>query len=243
MSTKPFEENIIEIELPPGDRCLSDRNSFYQTTYIISCDSDVSKLAIDDVSDLNIQKCRNTIKMRSQYACPNSNTYAVSNAIKKNSKIFAFVLVLFGFYLTFISYKYTSLTQILIGVIFVLFIAIYFILVNFNAELFYRQNELFIWMIAFFFIGIGIGLLFANSLVVCSATLGGFTGYFLTQMLMQSVVVLFTRYAYIIFYVIFAVLFSLCVFLGIRFKKHFFIIYSCFIGSYAIVRVICFLFY
>lgn len=176
--------------------------------------------------------------MRSQYACPNSNVYAISNAIKKNSILFGFILIVFGYFLTFISYKYSSLTQILIGVIFVLYIAIYIILINLNAELFYNQKELLIYITIFLFIGIGMGLLFANSMVICSATLGGFTGYFLTQMIMQSIVVLFTRYASIVFYVIFSILFSLCIFLGIKFKKHFFIIYSCFIGSYAIVRVI-----
>jgi tetrahydromethanopterin S-methyltransferase subunit F len=189
---------------------------------------------------LDIKKCKNTIKMRSKFACPNSNIYAVSNAIKKNSILFGFILILFGFYLTFISYKYSSLTQILIGVFVVLFIAIYFILIKFDPDLFYRQKELLIWIVVFFVIGIGIGLLFANSMVVCSATLGGFTGYFLTQILMQSIVVLLTRYSYIIYYVLIIILFSFLVFLGIRFKKHFFIIFSCFIGSYAIVRVIYF---
>jgi len=178
--------------------------------------------------------------MRSQYACPNSNTYAVSNAIKKNSKLFAFVLILFGFYSTFISYRYTYLTQILIGVMFVLFVSINILLHYFNAEVFYRHDNLLVWIIAFFVVGIGIGLLFANSFVVCSATLGGLTGFFLTQMLMLSVVVLLTRSAvitYSVYYLLFVVLFSLCMFLGIRFRKHFFIIFSCFVGSYALVRV------
>jgi len=204
---------------------------------LISCDSDVSKLAIDDVSDLDINLCKNTIKMRSQYACPNSKTYAISNAIKRNSKLFGYVLIIFGYFLTFISYKHSDLTQILIGVLFILFLSIYFILNTYNTEIFYNQNELFIWIIISFVIGIGIGLLFSNSILACSATLGGFTGYFLTQIFMQSVVVLITRYANIFFWIIFIILFSFCVFLGVKYKKHFFIIYSCFIGAYGIVRV------
>ncbi len=123
---------------------------------------------------------------------------------------------------------------------FVLFVSINILLHYFNAEVFYRHDNLLVWIIAFFVVGIGIGLLFANSFVVCSATLGGLTGFFLTQMLMLSVVVLLTRSAvitYSVYYLLFVVLFSLCMFLGIRFRKHFFIIFSCFIGSYALVRV------
>jgi len=164
--------------------------------------------------------------------------YAISNAINRNCKLFGFVLIFFGFYMTFLCYKYSDLTQILIGVLFIIFLSVYVVLNHFNTEIFYNDSELFTWLIISFMIGIGIGLLFTNSLVMCSATIGGFAGYFLTQMLMQSVVVLVTRQANLLFWIIFAVLFSFCVFLGVKFKKHFFIIYSCFVGAYGIVRVI-----
>lgn len=162
-SLKQFEESVLEIELPPGDKCKSDRNSFYQTTYIISCDNDVVKLAIDDIADLSISKCKNTIKMRSQYACPNSQTYAISNAIKRNSKLFSFVLILFGYFMTFLSYKYSDFNQILIGVIFILYLSIYVILNHYSNEIFYNQNQLFAWIFMSILIGIGIGLLYTNS--------------------------------------------------------------------------------
>ncbi len=175
--------------------------------------------------------------MRSKYACPNNKIYAISNAIKRNSKLLGFVLILFGFYLTFISYKYSDLTQMLIGVLFILFVSIYIILNNFNSEIFYNQEKLLIWIIMSFVIGNAIGLIFTNSILVCSITLGGFTGYFITQILMQSFIVLITRYANFFFWVIFILLFSFFVYLGYRYKKHFFIIYSSFIGAYGIVRV------
>jgi len=225
------------MELPPGDKCLTDRNTYYQTKYIITCDSDVAKLAIDDVSDLNPDNCKNTIKMRSQYACPNNNIYAISNAINRNCKLFGFVLIFFGYYMTFLSYKYSDLTQILIGVLFITYLSVYVVLNQFNTEIFYDEKELFTWLIISFLIGLGTGFLFTNSFVICSATVGGFTGYFLTQILMQSVVVSVTRQANLFFWVIFAILFSFCVYFGVKFQKHFFIIYSCFIGSYGIVRV------
>lgn len=175
--------------------------------------------------------------MRSKYACPNSKLFAISNAINRNADLFGFVLIFFGFYLTFISYKYSDLTQILVGVIFINFISVYFILNYLNAELFYNQNKLISWCIISFLIGLAIGFLFANSLLICSMTLGGFTGYLLTQIIMQSIIILVTRYPNIIFWVIFIFLLSLCIYLGMKFKKHFFIIYSCFLGAYGIVRV------
>ncbi len=175
--------------------------------------------------------------MRSQYACPNNNIYAISNAINRNCKLFGFVLIFFGYYMTFLSYKYSDLTQILIGVLFITYLSVYVVLNQFNTEIFYDEKELFTWLIISFLIGLGTGFLFTNSFVICSATVGGFTGYFLTQILMQSVVVSVTRQANLFFWVIFAILFSFCVYFGVKFQKHFFIIYSCFIGSYGIVRV------
>lgn len=175
--------------------------------------------------------------MRSRYACPNNNIYAISNAIKRNCKLFGFVLIFFGYYLTFLSYKYSELTQILIGVLFTSFTSLYIVLNNYDSKIFYNESELFSWLIITFIIGIGIGLLFTNSILICTATLGGFSGYFITQMLMHSVIVLITRQANLFFWIIFVFLFFICVFLGVRFKKHFFIIYSCFIGAYGIARV------
>ena len=92
-----LNEDILIIDLPPGDRCLTKRNSYYKTRFIISCDYDISKIAVDDFSNFTIMNCKNYIKMRSRYACPDNKNYALSHAIKNNSTVFTIVLFLFGY--------------------------------------------------------------------------------------------------------------------------------------------------
>jgi hypothetical protein len=59
--------NKFTIELPPGDRCESDKKKFYTTVYELSCDINVEKLAIDNSEEIDMKKCTNVIKMRSKF--------------------------------------------------------------------------------------------------------------------------------------------------------------------------------
>jgi hypothetical protein len=232
-----YENNIVVINLPKGEKCLSDPNKYYRTTYIITCDHDVSKVIIDNSNDLNVQKCENVIKMRSKHACPNNKINGLSIALERNSKFFGIFLIFFGIFFTFFSYKYSDFTQFLIGILTFIFFSIFLVLRFLQTEIFYNQLHLMIWFFVSVLLGIILGFFYKHYLNLCVYTLGLLNAYISTLMLTQSLIILLSQFHDIFFWVIFVSFSCLLIYIGHKFRKHFFIIYCCFIGGYGIIRV------
>ena len=143
--------------------------------------------------------------------------------------------------MNFFAYKYKEFTKLIIGIFSIVFITLYLIINNFDADIFNNQNDLYVCAGISFLLGISFGWCFIYSLSLCSMILGAFAGCVVTQFFTISLILLIhktPKYFYWVFLVVFV-----CglVYIGYKNKKHFFIIFSCFLGSYSIIRVFYFI--
>lgn len=225
----------ISIEFPEGDICVMGNTSYYYTTtFEITCDRNIAKIAVDNLASMQLNYCQNTIKMRSQHACPNMNKYSLDSTIKRNSIMFGLMLMALGIYYCFFSYKFLKVTRVLTGVTAVLFISLFLIVNNFEMK--FTSSNLWSVFIICTLIGLFLGWVISKVPWVVSAVLGAFLGFIFTELLYQAIVSSLSWNPKAVYYIIFSVAVATGGLLGAMFQKHIFIIACAFTGSYAIMR-------
>jgi hypothetical protein len=221
--------------LPDGDRC-QDGNvaSFYSTTIELKCDKNIAKLSIDNPNQISTSSCKNTIRMRSQFACPILNKYSLSEIIDKNSTLFGLILILGGIYYTFFSHKYLNITRILTGVSSVMFVSLFLFANNLQIT----KYSLNFWLILILsaLIGLCLGWIISKIPWIVSCVMGGFLGFIFTELLYQGIFSLITWNPKAVYYIIFSIAVVTGLILGWFFQKHVFVISCAFLGSYSIIR-------
>lgn len=229
------DSSKISITLPDGDHCESGNiRSFYSTTYEISCDKNIERLAIDNAEAVKTSTCTNTIKMRSQYACPNPNKYSLSDLFVKYCVIFGIILIVNGVYYSFFSYKYLKVTRVLTGVSTVLFISL--VLFANNVEINFNSVNFWTIVILSLLIGLFLGYVISKVPWIVSAFLGAFLGFIFTELLYQAIIGYITWNPKGVYYIIFSLSVAIGATLGGLFQKHIFIVSCAFMGAYSIIR-------
>jgi hypothetical protein len=207
---------------------------YYTTTYEILCDRNIAKIAVDNLDSINLSNCHNTIQMRSQYACPNTNKYSLDMTIKRNNVMFGLLLISLGIFYCFFSYKYLKITRILTGVTTVMFLSL-FLLVN-NFEMKFTSVNFWSVIIVTILIGLFLGWVISKIPWVVSSVLGAFLGFIFTELLYQAIVSSLSWNPKAVYFIIFSVSFLLGGLLGFLFQRHIFIVACAFTGSYSIMR-------
>jgi hypothetical protein len=237
-----LDGNKFSIELPPGDRCESDKKKFYTTIYELTCDNKVEKLAIDNTDEVGTKRCINVVKMRSKFgnitinlACPDFKTFGLSLLVKENAIPFGVFLIICGSYFCFLGYRYKSATRILTGCAFVLFVTIYIIMYHVPLDL----KSLYFWLVIMgcVLVGLGIGCLISAYPWIASTILGGLIGFIFAEIVFQAVVYAASASPTILYWVMVSVASILGVYLGSKYPKPIFIVSSAFLGGYSIIRV------
>jgi hypothetical protein len=221
--------------LPEGDRCQNGNiTSFYSTILELKCDKNIARLSIDNSDEISTNYCKNTIKMRSQYACPIKNKYTLSEIMENNSTMFGLILLIGGIYYTFYSYKYLKITRILTGVTTVCFFSLFLFANNLQNT----SNSINFWLIFILsaIIGLCLGWIISKIPWIVSCVLGGFLGFIFTELLYQGIFSLLSWNPKAVYYIIFSVAVLTGCILGGIFQKHIFIISCAFLGSYSIIR-------
>lgn len=186
------------------------------------------------MNEINLNKCNNTIKMRSQYACPNLTKYSLNNTVRKNSVIFGLILMAGGIYFCFFAYKYLQPTRFITGVCAVCFIS--FVLFANNLEIKFDSASFWSVFIISILIGLFLGWIISRVPWIVSAILGGFLGFIFTELLYQAIVSSLSWNPKAVYYIIFSISIAIGAVLGGLFQKHIFIISCAFTGAYAIMR-------
>jgi hypothetical protein len=222
--------------LPKGDRCVfNGTQTFYQISYLITCDEGIERLTVDNPQEFNIQQCENIIKMRSKHACPNYTMYSLSSTIRDNSFLFGLILIIQGLYFIFFAYRFLKFTRILTGINVICFIVLFLIFNNLQIQF----NSTIFWLIIIINIIVGwcIGVLISFYPTLVSSILGGFLGFVFTELLFQSIVPSLTWNPQATYYIIFSGSVLIGIILGYNYRKHLFIISCAFLGAYSIIRV------
>ena len=221
------------MQLPPGDTCKTNKTLQYQTTMIIECDSTSSKTVTLD-NDVNINKCSNTIKMKSPYACPLFSVYSFGNSVVANKHIVGSVLMISGVFFCFFGIKFLFITEIVIGVVGTAFVLMFFLFSYLQIQ--YSTMEFWLIIAVSVLIGIIVGYFMSKMKKVPAVILGACCGYLLSILLFQFGLKFINTNPYVVFWVTAVVCAAVLGVFAWFFHNHILILGTSFLGAYAIIR-------
>jgi|LauGreDrversion4_2_1035121.scaffolds.fasta_scaffold384413_2 hypothetical protein len=229
----------IQLKLPPGDRCLSDASKNYTTLFSIDCDQSINGTQVL-TPNLDINSCTNTIRLKSQYACPTFSVYSFWTQIVSNKWIVGGLLIGFGIFFCFLGTWFITATQVIAGVLgtwFVLcFLLFYWLQVSISSAAFW------IIIVVTFLVGLLAGYLLTKvGKFVSAMVLGGFLGYLLTNFLYQLFLYKITSNPMVVYWIAAILLVAGGAVAGYFLTEHLFIIATAFIGGYSLIRGISFM--
>jgi hypothetical protein len=235
-SEMELDSSIISITLPNGDKCLdpnTQKTSFYQTTLEISCDRNIERITVDNPELIDLNKCQNLIKMRSQHACGLADLY-ISNSINENSGPFGLIMIIAGLYFCFMGYKHLQLTRILTGVSLVMLAVFFFLANDFQGKL----NIYSFWglFVLSFLGGLVLGWIICYFPYLVSCLLGGLLGFVFTELFYGLLLGGISSNPRTVYYVILALFTIIGLVYGCRYPKHVFIISCAYFGSFIIIK-------
>jgi len=178
--------------------------------------------------------CKNTIQMRSIYACANMDRYSLANTIQANAPTFGMMLIGFGIYFCFFAYKYVYISRVLTGVTIVCFVSLF--LLATNLSLGFSSIAFWSLLVTSVFVGLGLGWVIAKYPWIVSSALGGLLGFIFTEILYQMISSSLTWNPKGVYWIIFSLSVVIGLVLGAVFQKHVFVIACGFMGAYAIIR-------
>ncbi len=221
------------MQLPPGDTCKTNNTQQYQTTMVIECDSASTKTVTLD-SDLNVNKCSNTIKMKSPYACPLFSVYSFWNSIIENKQIVGSILMISGVFFCFFGIRFLFLTEIVIGVVGTAFVLMFFLFSYLQIQ--FSTMEFWLIIAVSVLIGIIVGYFISKMKKIPAVILGACCGYLLSILLFQFVLKYINTNPYVVFWVTAFVCAAVLGVFAWFFSKHVMILGTSFLGAYAIIR-------
>jgi hypothetical protein len=162
-----------------GEVCESDKSKNYKTTYEMECLKDQKEVVFDVLNqgEVDIDKCENTIKIRTTEACPKLNYYIITYFLNEYKIYAGIVIIIIGSFLVFFGIKFIKVSVLVVTTL--ITITVLFI-IYFN--IFHPTSVLSVWIL----LGVGtalgllLGFVFRKMVKGFILIIGGYIGYLIS---------------------------------------------------------------
>jgi hypothetical protein len=168
-------------------------------------------------------------------ACPQFNIYGLWNALMANKYAFGSLLIGLGLIMAYLGNKFIIFTQIMTGVIIVLFVTLYFIMSQLSFSLEIWQFWLVIGLCAIF--GALAGYFISKVEWLVSVILAGVVGFVGGELAYTIAFKYIQSNPVVVYWVIICVCVVIGAIIGYYFDKGIIIIATAIIGAYGVMRV------
>jgi hypothetical protein len=230
-------EDGIQIELAEeGDKCKDNKN--YSLKLHIICDSDVSeeKDLLSSMTDtIDLDKCEQTIEMKSLYGCSLKSTYLLMKLLQEYSLIFGILFIVLGIMFCIWGYRFLKITIVVISGIAGCYIITISVL-SFFPNFITTELTLLACMGISFVLGCGIGFFLKGDIKTSVIILGGFLGYLCTDFVFEIIKNYVEFDADTLRYICMAVCVLIGAFLGYKLNDPIIILSTSLLGGYLIMK-------